>query len=166
MKNRMAILAMTAALGLVSLGAGRSWAKCDDDDPSGALRAAARADVKANCNCATATNHGEYVHCSKDRLKNNNPSLPRSCRGKVQKCAAKSTCGKPGFIICCKVSAKGKAKCAPKKDCAHCVPPANGQACCSANSSCCCGDATSSCSATAVTAPCAACTSPSGAFLE
>ena len=151
MKNRRAVLAIAATLGLISLGAGRSWANCDDNDPTGALRAAARADVKANCNCATATTHGEYVKCSKARLKNN-------------KCAAKSTCGKPGFVICCKKNAKGKATCAPKKDCGHCVAPSGGSMCCSANSSCCCGDATPTCKPDPSTL--CSCASPSGAFLE
>ena len=159
-RSIVAIAALT--LGVVALPA-RSYANCASDDPSGALRAAARMDVVTNCNCAGAVNHGAYVKCSAGRLKNNNPSLPKSCRGKVQKCAAKSTCGKPGTIICCKKNAAGKATCAAKKDCSHCVAPNGGSMCCSQNTSCCCKDATPSCSGTGNLCACA---SPSGAFLD
>jgi len=155
-----AIAALT--LGVVALPA-RSHANCTSDDPTGALRAAARMDVVANCDCTGASNHGAYVKCSANRLKNNNPNLPKSCRGTVQKCAAKSTCGKPGFIICCKKNSAGKATCAPKKDCGHCVAPNGGSMCCSQNTSCCCKDTTPSCSGTGNLCACA---SPSGAFLD
>src|SRR5438445_4892911 len=82
----VAIAALT--LGVVGLPA-RSHADCASDDPTGSLRAAARMDVVANCDCTGALTHGAYVKCSADRLKNNNPTLPKSCRGRVQKCAAK-----------------------------------------------------------------------------
>src|SRR5262249_31646793 len=44
-----------------------------------------------------------------------------SCRGAVERCAAKSTCGKPGFVTCCRTSALGKTRCSVKKDAAHCT---------------------------------------------
>lgn len=163
MQKQIAGLVIVAALSLVSLGAGRSYAKCADDDPTGALRAAARQDVKDNCNCATAENHGAYVKCSAGRV-NANTSLPKSCRGAVKKCAAKSNCGKPGFIICCKKNSSGKTTCAAKKDCDHCVAPSGGSKCCSANSSCCCQSGASF-TGTCDDTPACSCASPSGAFL-
>jgi hypothetical protein len=163
MRRSVSTLFMTlAAAVLLTTPRGAFATKCDDADPTGSLRAGAREDVVTNCTCdqSGATNHGQYVKCSANRLKNN-ATLPKSCRGQVQKCAAKSVCGKPNFIICCKQNAKGKVSCSPKKDCSHCVAPKNGNACCSTQTSCCKDDATASCSATPPL-----CSSPSGAFID
>jgi hypothetical protein len=77
------------------------------------------------------------------------------CRGAVVKCAAKSTCGKPNFVTCCRTNAKGVTKCSTKSSANSCEPQKGGSACVGTFSSCC-----DACTATG----CAS--SPSGAFLD
>src|SRR4029453_18598328 len=117
----------------------RALAKCGDNVGDNAAVAAARAEGDATCNCATAPNHGTYVKCAKGIAKARTDTLllPKNCKGSVVKCAAKSTCGKPGFVTCCRTNSKGKTKCSTKKDASKCKPPKNGSACVSAFSSCC-----------------------------
>jgi len=101
-----------------------AFANCAKDDPTGSKVLAARQQASSTCPCATATNHGAYVKCVAgvaDTLsRGKNPSLPKSCKGAVKKCAAHSTCGKPGTVTCCLTTANGP-KCKVKKDAAHCT---------------------------------------------
>ena len=73
------------------------------DDP--AAVAATRARAEANCPCATATNHGQYVRCvrriAREDVERDTDPLPKECKRDVTECAAHSTCGKPGFVTCC-----------------------------------------------------------------
>ncbi|HYC00825.1 MAG TPA: hypothetical protein VEC57_16955 [Candidatus Limnocylindrales bacterium] len=122
---------MTATLSLLAvlLTANVSpAAKCADEDPDGARVAAARAQVQSQCVCNEATDHGAYVECAsgvaKERsaLDASDPNhLPKSCKGAVTKCAAKSTCGKPGFVTCCRQKADGSTKCSTKKSAENCT---------------------------------------------
>ncbi len=49
--------------------------------------------------CLTgAKNHGQCVSCVAHAV--HDPSIPHQCRGKIVRCAARSTCGKPGFETC------------------------------------------------------------------
>jgi hypothetical protein len=145
-------LALTVFFALGSV----AYAKCGDDPGDAAAVAAARAQVDTDCPCGTFTNHGQYVKCAKtvaiDRANAN--TLPKQCKGSVIKCAAKSTCGKPGFVTCCRTNAAGKTTCSTKPDASKCKAPNNGSACVSTFSSCC-----DACTATG-------CASPSGAFLD
>src|SRR5438067_507123 len=52
---------------------------------------------------ATSANHGQYVHCVAGVAKAAvaSGSLPQECKSAVVRCAANSTCGKPGFVACC-----------------------------------------------------------------
>jgi hypothetical protein len=143
-----------SVLSFVLLGATGASAKCDPTGADAADVANARAAVAANCDCAGAPNHGTYVKCSATQAKAT--LVNKSCVGAVQKCAAKSTCGKPGFVTCCKRAASGKVTCATKPNAAACKPPNNGEACVGTKVSCC-----DACNA-ANHPPC----SPSGAFLE
>src|SRR5215470_4411584 len=73
---------------LVSADPGRTM--CDPTtDPDKTDIANARAAVAANCDCAGATNHGDYVSCAAQQamevLSN------ESCAGLVRRCAARST---------------------------------------------------------------------------
>ena len=86
--------------------------------------------------CATASNHGQYVKCISHQA-SADATLPRSCHGAVVKCAAKSTCGKPGFVTCCRTTAKGKTTCSIKSDAAHCKATKHGTACVGQRPSCC-----------------------------
>jgi hypothetical protein len=130
-------------------------ARCGDTAGDEQKVADARTAVAGTCNCATATSHGAYVSCAagvaKQRADDN--LLPRNCKGAVVKCAAKSTCGKAGFVTCCRTKASGATKCSIKRTGAHCTAPSGGSACAGTQSSCC--DACTS----------SGCASPSGAFV-
>jgi hypothetical protein len=103
--------------------------------------------------CATETNHGQYVKCISSQAKAD-ATLPKECHGAVVKCAAKSTCGKAGFVTCCRTTSTGVTKCKTKSSAAACTPPKGGTACVGKHASCC-----DACTATG-------CASPSGAFLD
>src|SRR5262245_25949914 len=156
MRPRIRGFLVTAmALSLLALTAHRSAAKCDVTGADAAAVAEARRQVKLGCPCDSFTNHGQYVSCAagaaKTALQDTNPS----CKGAVVKCAAKSTCGKSGFVTCCRTSAKGVTKCSTKSDGDHCKVPKGGSACVALGIPSCCD----ACSATGCNA------SPSGAFL-
>ena len=154
MNRRFSVLA-TAALvtALLALPA-RSDARCDAAGADAADVAAARKAVADNCDCASAENHGAYVSCASTQAKATLTNT--SCRGAVVKCAAKSTCGKPGFVTCCRTKANGVTKCSTKSGVDRCSPPKDGSACVGSFSSCCDACTASGC------AP----ASPSGAFVE
>src|SRR5262245_9611961 len=120
---------------LLVLTAHTAAAGCGDQPGDLAAVAATRAAADAACPCGTAVNHGQYVSCVAD-FANNDPSLPKQCKGAVKKCAAKSTCGKPGFVTCCRTK-NGKTKCSLKKDASLCTPQKGGSACVGSFSSCC-----------------------------
>ena len=63
-----------------------------------AERCAAQAAINRDCPaCSEASNHGRYVSCVAHVVKQN---VSPGCRGKAIRCAARSTCGKPGFVTC------------------------------------------------------------------
>ena len=64
-------------------------------------------------------------------------TLPKQCKGAVKHCAAQSVCGKPGFVTCCRTTAKGKTKCSIKSSVARCKSPTHGTACVGTRPSCC-----------------------------
>jgi len=114
-----------AAFGLI-WRAPCAFANCATDDPDGSKVAAARSTADQTCSsqgtgCDSA-NHGAYVSCvahvARDLVTAN--MLPKSCKSAVKKCAAHSTCGKPGAVTCCLTTAKG-TKCKIKKDPASCA---------------------------------------------
>jgi hypothetical protein len=161
---------MGGLLGLsLIVGAARvGYANCAADDPTGAKVAAARQQVQTDCICdhtnPPAVNHGQYVKCaggvaaSRAALDSSDPNfLPKSCKGAVKKCAAHSTCGKPGFVTCCitKDTNNGPVtKCKTKKDATHCTDKQGIVGTCA---SCC-----DACPAPGTPG----CQSPSGAFLN
>jgi hypothetical protein len=112
----------------ILLASGRlAFANCATDDPTGSKTAAARSSAEQTCagmnmGCTTATTHGAYVSCIAHAANDlvTAGTLPKSCKGAVKKCAAHSTCGKPGAVTCCFTTTKG-TKCKIKKDAAHCT---------------------------------------------
>ena len=57
--------------------------------------------VNAKCHCDGAKNHGQYVSCVAHVTKALAAcGMPNNCKGKVTRCAARSTCGKTGFDTC------------------------------------------------------------------
>ena len=86
-------------------------------------------DPETGCQCDAATNHGQYVSCVAHKVKElarTNPDL-KTCKGKVKRCAARSTCGKENFITCT----------VPTDTC--------GTPCTADPSATCCSDATTAC---------------------
>jgi hypothetical protein len=127
-----------AALGLAARDAS---AACTNTAAVEAARTAAESACTAEGNgCANAPNHGQYVKCIAQKV-NADASLPKECRGAAKKCAAKSTCGKAGFVTCCRTKPRSDGstatKCSIKRDADHCKPPKGGTACAGAQSSCC-----------------------------
>jgi hypothetical protein len=61
--------------------------------------------VDAECSCSEAANHGRYVKCVGKIIRQLTSEHPefKNCRGKLVRCAARSTCGKEGFVTCTKV---------------------------------------------------------------
>src|SRR5678815_23452 len=66
--------------------------------------AAARALAEEECPCATADRHVEYVRCVEKvaRAAVRDFRLRNQCRLSVVFCARKSTCGKEGYVTCCR----------------------------------------------------------------
>ena len=113
---RLAGLATILAV-LVSPAPGHST--CDPrTDPDRSDIANARAAVAAACDCAAPTTHHAYVGCAAQQAQTalNN----KGCVGFVEKCAAHSTCGRPGRVTCCLTTSTGTS-CRIKRDGAHCT---------------------------------------------
>jgi hypothetical protein len=83
-----------ALAALVTLGLAPHLAAASDCE---AARCAVQAAINQNCPCDSATNHGRYVSCVAHQVKS---LVPVDCKGKVTRCAARSTCGKAGFVTC------------------------------------------------------------------
>ena len=59
-------------------------------------------EITDRCPCEGQKNHGQYVKCVGGVIREiteANPDL-KNCRGKLVRCAARSTCGKEGFVTC------------------------------------------------------------------
>jgi len=58
--------------------------------------------IASKCSCTDSTNHGQYVSCVAHTVKalSDCKVLSKNCKGKVTRCAARSTCGKEGFSTC------------------------------------------------------------------
>ena len=145
-----------------------AFANCAADDPDGSKTLAALQQVATDCTCdhssPATVNHGQYVHCAagvaktRSSLDPSDPSfLPRTCKGAVKKCAAHSTCGRPGAVTCCLTNATTSAtSCKIKSTAQHCLDKQGTPGTCS---SCC-----DACPPPGSGPSCAA--SPSGAFLD
>jgi len=107
-------------------GATGAYAKCGDNPGDEQAVIDARNDVASMCNCATSTNHGQFVKCAKGvantRSSGSSPMLPKQCKGAVVKCAAHSACGKiaSGAVTCC-ISKNGTTKCKVASTAAKCM---------------------------------------------
>src|SRR5262245_13454190 len=157
---------LAGTFGIFALSVPAALAKCRDRPAAETVRA----NIASTCVCTAATNHGQYVKCVTHEVKTAVANgLPTNCKGAVVRCAARSTCGKPGFVTCCRAlpgscdndgvcqdgttvcsadaDCPARTKCSTKKDSDHCVAAGGSPG----TGSCC-------------DAVCAA--SPSGAFLN
>jgi hypothetical protein len=92
-------LACTLTMALMLAGALPAFAERVDCEP---FRCDADTQAAlAQCPCA-AENHGRYVSCVAHAVRQlaAQGDIPTNCKGKITKCAARSTCGKPGFVTC------------------------------------------------------------------
>jgi hypothetical protein len=154
MRSKIWAVVGSLVLGGLVFATPRAYAKCDATGADAGDIANARAQVALNCNCAGSTNHGAFVKCATQQAKAN--LMNQSCMGQVVRCAARSTCGKPGFVTCCRTSANGQTKCSTKSGMDKCKAPNGGSSCVALGIPSCCD----ACSATGCNA------SPSGAFLD
>jgi len=123
-------------------------ATCDPTtDPDKTDIANARAAIAAYCDCATATSHGAYEKCVAQQV---SLLANKSCASALKRCAARSTCGKPGAVTCC-VTKAGQTKCKIKHDAAHCTAPAGATACVGIYASCCDACGAGGCATTTTT---------------
>lgn len=101
--RRSTVRTVLLALVLSAPLTGAALAKCGDDSADAQAVAEARAQIEGDCNCVGATTHGAYVRCALGVVKARVAAgtLPASCKREVRRCAARSTCGKPGFVTCC-----------------------------------------------------------------
>src|SRR2546426_1681077 len=142
------------AAALLAFGQQRSFAACTDSAAVAATRAAAdQACTSKGMGCSTAKSHGEYVSCVAHQAKAavKAGTLPKQCKGTVVKCAAKSTCGKPGFVTCCRTTKQGNPACAITPRAARCTAPKRGAACVGSVPSCCDVCAEGACATNATT---------------
>lgn len=108
MFNQRASLGLMVAATLGFLGLSVSGVRAACSDPAAAELV--RAQIASECVCSAATNHGQYVKCVGQHVRQAVANgLPTNCKGAVMRCAARSTCGKPGFVTCCRVLA-GKCR--------------------------------------------------------
>jgi hypothetical protein len=77
----------------------------------------ARAAVAANCDCAGSTRR-DYLRCATEQI--DAVIVNRGCRGRARSCEAKSTCGKPGRVTCCRTK-NGVTKCKTARDPESCL---------------------------------------------
>lgn len=101
--------------------------------------AAARADVAASCDCASAVDHASYLRCVRDviRARMDDGLLTAACGSEVRRCARHSTCGNPSAVTCCRTTSHGTTSCRVKPDAGMCRAPRGGSACVGAFTSCC-----------------------------
>ena len=131
---------IAATLALALLTAGRAWAAaCDPTGADAAAIADARQDVADHCTCATAASHGAYVSCAAGIItgRAHTGRLNPSCTAAVKRCAARSTCGHPGFVTCCRTRRTGKKSCVIKREASKCRALAGGSASVGSQPSCC-----------------------------
>src|SRR5262249_36952039 len=153
--------------GLLVLGSGRLvYAGCGSMPGDEAAVINARAAADATCTamgegCSNASNHGQYVKgvagVAHMLSSGTTPTLPKNCKGAVKKCAAHSTCGKPGEVTCC-FTHKNGPKCKTAKSATDCSGKGGTPTVDPLNTSC--------CSTTHPLTDNACIASPSGAFLN
>src|SRR5581483_413171 len=135
---RTAFRAAALAAGIL-FAASAAHARCGDAPGDAAAVAATRAQVQAQCSCASAVKHSDYVKCARQvaQAAVATGALAPSCQSSVQKCASRSTCGRSGAVTCCVTNRSGKTSCQVKRNAGACRAPSGGRACVGNFSSCC-----------------------------
>lgn len=102
-KISIATAAVLAAL--VFVGPTQALAQTSEPLTCEEARCLFQQEITDSCSCDTARNHGQYVKCVGKVIRDLSRagSIPTNCRGKLVRCAARSTCGKEGFVTCNRV---------------------------------------------------------------
>ena len=102
--KRFILLCAVAGFGLVGT-VGQAVAAPPDCEPA---RCAVQSAIESECPClgvpggTASANHGRYVSCVA-RVVNGfakDGDVPKNCKGKIKRCAARSVCGKEGAVTC------------------------------------------------------------------
>lgn len=103
-------------------GATAYGAPCGARPDDAAQSDAARAAVAAECPCETAASHGAHVSCVSRVLNGRvaGGTLRPACRSAIRRCAARSTCGRPGAATCCRTAGDGRTRCSVKRSAGQC----------------------------------------------
>src|SRR5262245_11435800 len=96
---------LVAGVVLATVGAIPSRAvarRCGDAPADASAVAAVRTQVASHCHCAKSATHGRYVRCAARVAARavHDGLLRMECKGRIVKCAAKSTCGRPDEVTC------------------------------------------------------------------
>ena len=116
--------------------AGEGGLPCD-------AQTATRARIDEQCDCGVPT-HRAYVRCVVRAAKT--AAVSKTLARTIRKCAVKSTCGRSGFVTCCRTNKKGVTTCSIKRDAAQCKAPKHGSARVGTHASCCDACAATGCS--------------------
>ncbi len=102
--------------------------------------------IQAQCECASAATHRDFIICAERVAKQRKQAnlLPPECINEANRCAKRSTCGRPGWVTCCRTNQRGRTHCYVKDDASKCKAPPNGSAKIGTCPSCCqaCGEGT------------------------
>src|SRR6266566_2562706 len=120
-------------------GAVTSRGPCGSEPGDTDELASVRATAADQCDCEGARSHGRYVSCVAHVADASvqSGSLRQPCRDAAVQCAAKSVCGRTGFVTCCRTHASGTASCSIRHSAAGCEAPPGGMACVGQVPSCC-----------------------------
>lgn len=119
----------------ISPGGGWGGCPCALDAPA---FAALRADIVATCDCTNTSSHRAFLRCARAKLDAVDPQLfVPPCRTTALRCLARSVCGKPGAVTCCRTNRNGHQRCVVKPDAAHCTATGGGSASLGATETCC-----------------------------
>jgi hypothetical protein len=91
------LLASVFAMLLASVAQAQETKSCED------WRCEFQAALESKCQCGDQSNHGRYVSCVAHEINSLvDQGMPTNCKGKLQRCAARSVCGKQsrGFHTC------------------------------------------------------------------
>ena len=99
----IAKISMMLATLTIVLAVGQSAARAQDTELTCEdARCLFQQEISDRCSCTDARNHGQYVKCTGAVIRELTAAHPefKNCRGKLVRCAARSTCGKEGFVTC------------------------------------------------------------------
>src|SRR5262245_15766450 len=107
------------------------FAACGDQPADAKAVADTRSDAASQCDCPTATSHADYVACvlRAATAAVRAGTLRPQCRAAIVRCAARSTCGRAGFVTCCHIRADGSKRCGVRIQGQPCLAPSGGTAC-------------------------------------